>query len=168
MYKIQNNYGPAQLFLKEALKIFRQLAKVKSQTYLPIVASTLKNLAILLKAQNEYSQAQTSYEEALHIYRQLADINPQTYLTDVASICTNLATFYLHAINNKKKSLEYCREAIVVALPYIESGHHVVNALQVSASWGNEAINDLINSLPVEMQLPTYIIYRLGNFNVAE
>ena len=67
---------------EEALKIYRELAKENPRTYLPYMATTLNNLAVLQKAKNEFPQALEKYEEALKIRRELAKENPRTYEID--------------------------------------------------------------------------------------
>ncbi|MGD1861172.1 MAG: tetratricopeptide repeat protein, partial [Leptolyngbyaceae cyanobacterium] len=66
-------------------------AEENPRIYLPDVATTLNNLAVLQSVQNELSTAQASYEEALQIRRTLAEENPRTYLPDVATTLNNLA-----------------------------------------------------------------------------
>jgi tetratricopeptide (TPR) repeat protein len=75
----------------EALQIRRDLAAENPRTYLPGVAMTLNNLAILQQAQNHLEVAAGSYGEALQTYRNLAAENPRTYLPDVATTLNNLA-----------------------------------------------------------------------------
>ncbi|MEM6254719.1 MAG: tetratricopeptide repeat protein, partial [Cyanobacteria bacterium P01_D01_bin.156] len=67
-----NCLNQAKPLYEEALHIRRELAQENPRTYLPYVATSLNNLAILQKAKNEYAQAQTNYEEALQVYRELA------------------------------------------------------------------------------------------------
>ena len=67
LQRAKNEYGKAQQSYEEALGIYRKLAEVNPQTYLPDVATTLNNLANLQSDQNEYGKAEQSYEEALGI-----------------------------------------------------------------------------------------------------
>lgn len=85
----QKEYSEAELSYKEALILYRKLARVHPQTYLPDVAMTLNNLGLLQKAQNDYSAAQLSCEEALTLYRELARVNLQTWLSYVAMTLNN-------------------------------------------------------------------------------
>jgi len=94
---------------QEALKVYRELANKNPRTYLPYVATTLNNLAVLHSDKNEFPQALEKYEEALKIYRKLAKENPRTYLPDVAMTLNNLANlqkakneFPQHWKNTKK------------------------------------------------------------------
>ncbi|GJL73402.1 MAG: hypothetical protein NMNS01_26010 [Nitrosomonas sp.] len=86
-----NQFSAATPFYQEALTFYRCLAETNPQTYLPYVAMTLNNLAVLLKDKNEFPAAEAAYQEALGIYRRLAETNPQTYLPDVAMTLNNLA-----------------------------------------------------------------------------
>ncbi len=66
--------------------IYQELAKENPRTYLPYVATTLNNLAVLQKAKNEFPQALEKYQEALKIYQELAKENPRTYGIDYAQM----------------------------------------------------------------------------------
>ena len=74
-----------------ALKIYRSLAEVNPEAYLPVVADTLNNLAVLQRALHQYDKAEDNYTEALTISRDLANVNPEAYLPDVATTLNNLA-----------------------------------------------------------------------------
>jgi tetratricopeptide (TPR) repeat protein len=86
-----NDFIRAQPIYTEALTIDRDLAAENPHTYLPDVATTLNNLAILQKDQNDYVSASSNFTEALAIRRDLAAENPRTYLPDVATTLNNLA-----------------------------------------------------------------------------
>jgi tetratricopeptide (TPR) repeat protein len=97
------------------LRIYRDLAEENPSTYLPNVAGTLNNLALLHSDKNELTLAQGEYEEALRIYRDLAEENPSTYLPDVAMTLLNLSIFYLQAKSEKEKSTALANETIEIA-----------------------------------------------------
>jgi Flp pilus assembly protein TadD len=86
-----NCFDQAKPLYQEYLDQRRTLAAENPRTYLPDVAMTLNNLAILQKAQNDFETARGSYEEALQIRRTLAAENPRTYLPYVAMTLNNLA-----------------------------------------------------------------------------
>src|SRR5438309_2252414 len=88
----QNRPEAARKGYEEGLKIYRDLAKNETETYMPGVAMTLNNLATLDGAQNRMEAARKGYEETLKIYRQLAQKNPDAYLSYVAVTLNNLAT----------------------------------------------------------------------------
>ncbi|MEM6252014.1 MAG: tetratricopeptide repeat protein, partial [Cyanobacteria bacterium P01_D01_bin.156] len=112
LQKAKNEYAQAQTNYEEALQVYRELAQENPRTYLPDVAMSLNNLAILQKAKNEYAQAQTNYEEALQVYRELAQENPRTYLPDVAMTLINLSIFYLQSKPDPEKSVAMALEAL--------------------------------------------------------
>ena len=74
-----------------ALKIYRSLNEVNPEAYLPDLATTLNNLAILQYDLHQYDKAEENYTEALNIRRDLANVNPETYLPNVATTLNNLA-----------------------------------------------------------------------------
>ena len=86
-----NQFIAALPFYTEALEIYRRLAEANPQAYLPYVAATLNNLAVLQQDKNDFPAAEAGYQEALEIYRRLAGTNPQTYLSYVAGTLNNLA-----------------------------------------------------------------------------
>jgi tetratricopeptide (TPR) repeat protein len=136
-----NQFLEAMPLYEEALKICRQLAEENPKAYLPYVATTLNNLAILHSNLNEYLQALEEYEEALKIYRQLAEENPKAYLPDVAMTLNNLSIFYQNAIPNKELSLKYAREAIEVLdkcndTPFVKE--QLEKAKWIIEKWDNE------------------------------
>ena len=90
----QNNDYSAEKSYQGALEIYRQLAEKKPKAYLPDVAMTLNNLAILYEMNKDYPKAEKEYDEALEIQRQLAEKNPKAYLPDVAITLNNLAILH--------------------------------------------------------------------------
>ncbi len=117
-HSAKNEFTQALSNYKEALQIYRNLAKDNPQTYLPNVARTLNNLTVLQQATNEFTQASDNYQEALQIYRELAQHTPQTYLPDVAMTAINISIFYLQSQPDKEQSLVYAKEALIAALPF--------------------------------------------------
>jgi len=74
-----------------ALEKYHQLAGKNPAAYLPNVANTLNNLAILQADKNDHAAAEAAYKEAFAILRQLAAKNPDAYLPGVAIALNNLA-----------------------------------------------------------------------------
>jgi tetratricopeptide (TPR) repeat protein len=92
----------AKQLYQEALEIYRELAKQNPATFLPYVANTLNNLAVLHSNTNKMASALSEYQEALGIYRQLAEDNSATFLHYVAVTLNNLGI--LHTDTNETKS----------------------------------------------------------------
>ena len=105
LYK-QNQFKSAEPLYTEALDAYRKLASANPQAYLPYVAMTLNNLAILHWDTNDYAKAETEYSEALEAYRKLASANPQAYLPDVAATLNNLAGLHWKKTITKKRNLQ--------------------------------------------------------------
>jgi tetratricopeptide (TPR) repeat protein len=100
----------------ETLEIRRELAKQNPATFLPDVAGTLNNLAVLHSDTNEMVIALSEYTEALEIRRELAKQNPATFLPDVAGTLNNLAVLHSNtnemaiALSEYTEALEIYRE----------------------------------------------------------
>jgi tetratricopeptide (TPR) repeat protein len=121
---------------QEALQIRRELVVENPRSFLPDMAMTLNNLAILHKKENEMEIALAEYQEALEIYRTLAEENPRSFLPDVAMTLLNVSIFYLQ--DQPEKSLALAQEVIEIAqqfpdLPsvqqYAEAAHAVLRAI---------------------------------------
>ena len=70
----------------EALEIYRELAKTNPAAYLPDVADTLNNLAVLHDDNNRYEDAEKEYTEALKIYEAFAKYAPAKFQPDVERV----------------------------------------------------------------------------------
>ena len=139
--KKHNQFREALPLYKEALEIYRQLAATNPQSYLPYVATTLNNLAVLHSDRNEYETALGEYEEALEIRRQLAATNPQSYLPDVAMTAINLSIFYLQSVPDRQKSTALANEALTILQPFLEIPmfqNYAATAQQVLDAWMQE------------------------------
>lgn len=69
LFSCSNEFEEARQAYQEALEIYRSLAAVNPQTYLPDVAMTLNNFGNLLMYVNEFEEAKQAYKEALGIRR---------------------------------------------------------------------------------------------------
>lgn len=102
-----NQYNKTPLLYEEALQITRSLAQSNPQVFLPYVAKTLNNLAVLHRTQNELEQAQVEYEETLQIYQSLAQSSPQAFLPYVAKTLNNLAVLHRAQNELEQAQVEY-------------------------------------------------------------
>jgi hypothetical protein len=68
------------------------LAQKNPDTYLPDVARTLNNLAVLDGDQNRMEAARKGLEEALDIYERFGERNPARFQSDVARVKRQLQT----------------------------------------------------------------------------
>ncbi len=77
------------------MTIRRQLADKNPDVYLPYVADSLENLAILHCVTNRLQDAEEEYKDVLSIRQKIADSNPDAYLHKVAQTLFNMALLYL-------------------------------------------------------------------------
>ena len=106
LHKIKE-YTLAEKQYRQCLEIYWALEKENPKVYLPDVATTLNNLAVIHKTVNEYPKALKEYEEALEIRKKLADENAKTHLPDVATTLNNLANLHLDINEHPKASIEF-------------------------------------------------------------
>ena len=71
---------------EDALKIYRELAQKNPDTYLPDMAQTLNDLALLDRDQKRMEAARKALEEALGIYERFAERNPERFQSDVERV----------------------------------------------------------------------------------
>jgi tetratricopeptide (TPR) repeat protein len=93
------------------------LASANPEAFLPNVASTLNNLAVLYSDTQRLPESEAAYEEALDIRRKLASANPEAFLPDVAMTLNNLGFFYYHTLRPQEAYL-CCGEAEQMLLPF--------------------------------------------------
>ncbi|MFZ4557270.1 MAG: tetratricopeptide repeat protein [Pseudanabaena sp.] len=156
---LQEHYklNQAEQLYQEALQIYRELAKQKPASFLPDVAMTLNNLAVLHRNTNEMAIALSEYRKALEIYRELAKQKPATFLPYVAMTLNNLAI--LHEITNEmeialseyREALEIYRELakqnpatflpdVAMTLNNLATLHEITNEMAIAPSEYTEAL----------------------------
>jgi tetratricopeptide (TPR) repeat protein len=89
------------------------LAKQNPDVYLPDVAMTLHNLAILLNLQSRMDEASRAAEEALKIRRDLVRQNPDTYLPDLAATLTTVGSLNVQR-NRQAEARPVLQEALKI------------------------------------------------------
>ena len=109
----QNQFQEAAEVYRTVLTLYRELAKASPEAYLPDVAMTLNNLAVLYSDTQRMKAAEEAYQEALSIRRELAKANPEAYLPDVAMTLNNLAVLY-RATQRMKAAEEAYQEALSI------------------------------------------------------
>ena len=75
---------------EKALRIRREMAKGNPDVYLPDVAETLSNLAVLDQEEHQVESGRKGYKEALGIYEQLAAQNSDRFRPEVAKVRESL------------------------------------------------------------------------------
>jgi len=71
LYRLQGNYGRAELLYKRALAHLEQTLGPEH----PYVATILENLTILYCDQGKYNQAEPLYQRTLLLYKQTAGLD---------------------------------------------------------------------------------------------
>lgn len=90
-----NAFKRAEPLYQEALKHYRSLAKKNPETFLPDVARTLNNLAIVHANIKEYDGlALKESEEALKLFRSLAETDQKVFLPNVGMTLNNMAMLH--------------------------------------------------------------------------
>ncbi len=95
------------------MDIYRRLAEVSPDAYMPNVATTLNNLGLLQSDLHRYEEAEQNYLEALDIYRRLAEANSDAYMPDVADTLWNLAILEKNR-GNMEVSYSYMEKALPI------------------------------------------------------
>jgi tetratricopeptide (TPR) repeat protein len=98
---------------QEAVDIYRGLAQVNPQVFLPYLATSLNNLGSDLSALGRREEALAATQEAVDIYRALACANPQAFLPDLATSLNNLGAM-LSALGRREEALAATQEAVEI------------------------------------------------------
>ncbi|MCI5226712.1 MAG: tetratricopeptide repeat protein [Candidatus Electrothrix sp. AX2] len=107
----QNVFSRAEPLYEKALTEYRNKAAADPEAFLPYVADTLNNLALLHSKTGEYSLALKEHQEALKIRRRLAADQPKAFLPDLANTLNNLAGLH-YATGEYDLALKEYQEAI--------------------------------------------------------
>ena len=89
-YYRARQFEEAEGAFREALEIYRRLAKQQPQVYEPYLTTTLNNLGVVLSDLRRFEEAEKAFREALGIRRRLAEQKPQVYEPDLARTLNNL------------------------------------------------------------------------------
>lgn len=90
----ENNDHDAEPVLLNVNQKARDLAKESPAIYLPYVADSWLDLAILYSQTQRLTEAENACQEALRTYRNLAEDNPAAYQLSISSALNGLATIY--------------------------------------------------------------------------
>ena len=66
------------------MRLYRQLAQARPDAFLPDLARSLNNLAIMLSDLGRREEALAQAQEAVRLYGQLAQAHPESFLPDLA------------------------------------------------------------------------------------
>ncbi|WP_436760167.1 tetratricopeptide repeat protein [Streptosporangium sp. V21-05] len=96
---------------REAVEVYRRLAEMESEAYLPGLANSLSNLGTRLSAVGDIRRALEASWEAVEIYSRLDQANPVTHLPRFTLALNNLAT-QLWEVGDKRKAVGLIREVV--------------------------------------------------------
>jgi tetratricopeptide (TPR) repeat protein len=163
LHSVMTNYTESRSCCDKALQIYRQLAEVNPQTFLPNVAATLNNLGVGHKQTTNYTESRSCFDEALKIYHQLAEMNQQAFLPDVAMTLNNLATLHSDTTNYTEsrscydESLQIYRQLAEVNpqafLPYVATTLNNLATLHSATTNYTESRSCYDESLQIYRQL---------------
>ncbi len=121
MARINNNLGNRLSALgrredaleatEEAVAIYRRLAEVQPDAFLPDLAVSFNNLGGMLSELGRREDALEATEEAVAIRRRLAEARPDAFLSDLAVSLNNLGG-RLSALGRREDALEATEEAV--------------------------------------------------------
>ncbi|UCH03775.1 MAG: tetratricopeptide repeat protein, partial [Candidatus Thorarchaeota archaeon] len=105
-------YEAIDLF-REALQLYKGLAKKEPEAWSQSLVQGLNNLALPLKQIGRYPEAERKYREALGLSRELAEKTPDVFLTGLAWTLLDYAVL-LRQIGRESEAEEACREALSI------------------------------------------------------
>ncbi len=105
--------------------VYRRLAKVRPDAFLPDLAGSLNNQSICLGDLGRREQALAAIEEAVSIRRGLAKARPDAFLPDLAGSLNNQSN-RLGDLGRREQALAAIEEAIHLVLPMLERGSYVL------------------------------------------
>lgn len=129
LYYETEEYGPALGNYEETLQVFRSLAKAEPKAFIPNVAMTLNNLALLHSEVQDFDSALQEFEEALKLYGSLAARELKVFAQGLVETLLNLSLFYIQAVPDKAKSVDYAQEARDILIPLCQQAPHLQNYL---------------------------------------
>ena len=138
IYEYLGDVQKAERHYYQALQQYRLLAEQNKPSWLPNLALTLNNLAVLQWNQNDYDSAEKGYREALAIRRDLASGNSQKYLPDVAATMNNLANLQWSR-NDYDSAEKGYREALAIRRD-LASSHPQTYLPDVATTLNNLAV----------------------------
>ena len=111
----ENNQFDASIkYHSKVLTICENLVIQHPEAYLPNLAMTQNNLALLYSDTNQLQEAEVLYKKALTIRKNLAMQNPEAYLPDLATTQFNLANLYSYT-NRLQEAEELYRKALTIS-----------------------------------------------------
>ena len=111
---IQRDLGQREQALvssREAVNLYRELARLNPDVFEPDLAVSLNNLSIHQSAMGKREKALKSIEESVSVYRRLAAERPDTFNVYLAGSLNNLASRQ-SAVGQRDRALATAHEAV--------------------------------------------------------
>lgn len=119
VFQRMRNLKQAQKYAEKAISLFKIIAEADS-AYLPKYAGALVTLGAI-KSPLMKSSAIEDFHWALKIFKNLEKASPKAFLPDIGIVLNNIAIYYQNCFSNRKKSIEYAIESIIVLTPFLSS-----------------------------------------------
>lgn len=99
--------------LREAVEIYRSLAKTDPNSYLPSLSAAVHNLGSVLSDLGRHNESLSCARESVRVDRQLVAANPRAFLPDLAMSLINLA-IDLGALGQEESALPFGEESLEI------------------------------------------------------
>jgi tetratricopeptide (TPR) repeat protein len=109
--------------IKEAVDVYRELARARPDAFLPDLAVSLNNQSVGLSDLGRREDALAAIKEAVAIRRELARARPDAFLPDLAMSLNNQSN-RLSDLGRREDALAAIEEAIQLVLPMLERGSY--------------------------------------------
>ena len=96
---------------QEAVDIYRRLAELRPDAFLPNLATSLNNTGAMLSNLGRREDALAASQEAVDIYRRLAELRPDAFLPNLATSLNNTGAM-LSNLGRREDALAASQEAV--------------------------------------------------------
>ena len=127
----------ARQYYDLALKAARKMAVDNPESYEPLLAKTLNNIALLYTETADDDAAEPLFNESLSLFKRLSLTDAGTYNPYVASTLNNMAIFYSRSGHDAKRVEKLLKETIDI---YMSQDNAEAYSPAVASIWNNLAL----------------------------
>lgn len=127
----------ARQYYDLALKAARKMAVDNPESYEPLLAKTLNNIALLYTETADDDAAEPLFNESLSLFKRLSLTDADTYNPYVASTLNNMAVFYSRSGHDAKRVEKLLKETIDI---YMSQDNAEAYSPAVASIWNNLAL----------------------------
>ncbi len=131
------DHASAEAYMRSCVSIYRRCALSEPTLYVPLLATSLQNLAMVFADQRKFDCAREVLEEALNLQRQLATTHPKTFVPYVAGALTDLGDILVSS-GGLPQALDVFDEALRLARAF--DRHRYTHLGESLRSLGSAAI----------------------------